>query len=235
MSNEALLTCYQKSKISLKIIFLILISLFYISNSICEISIPLTHHRNTEYNKDNFYYKLTEMKKYQLKTKGFLKKNTASTASRFKSLKTSATTTAKMTLLERIEVEKRFARVLTTLTNFKDTQYIAEIEIGTPTQKHMVMFDTGSSNFWVTSSKCKKSGCLKHIPYDPDKSSSYKRMNKRVEVEFGSGTIEGNFAFDKVKLGPLIIQKQEFGMIEDQKGEIFDSLKFSGIIYITYI
>ena len=194
--------------------------------SVCEINIKLTHHRTQEYNPESMYQKLSNMKKFNLQKKAFLQPSVNSNNSRFKSKNTS-----RMTLLAKIEAERRFQKVLTSLSNYKDTQYIAEIKIGEPPQVHKIMFDTGSSNFWVTSVKCKTSGCLKHVPYDPSKSKTHEKINKRVEVEFGSGTIEGGFAYDKVQLGPIVINKQEFGMIEDQKGEIFDSLKFSGKEY----
>jgi len=199
---------------------------------LCEITIKLVNHETVEYNKNNFFNKLTNMKKFQENKKGFLKQNSAGRNSRFKSKST--TSKSSMTLQERIEAEKRFQRILTGLSNYKDTQYIAEIQLGEPPQSHKIMFDTGSSNFWVTSSKCKTSGCLKHKPYNPSKSRTYEGLSKRVEVEFGSGTIEGTFAKDKVQLGPIVVNKQEFGMIEDQKGDIFDSLKFSGTFKLKF-
>ena len=62
------------------------------------------------------------------------------------------------------------------LQNLQDSEYYGEISVGTPPQKFLVIFDTGSSNLWVPSAQCDKSkypSCGNHTLYDHTKSSSY--------------------------------------------------------------
>jgi len=120
------------------------------------------------------------------------------------------------------------------LNNFKNSQYIGTLEIGTPPQIVDVIFDTGSSNFWITSCKCMDKACLKHKTYDSKKSKTHKKIGTHVEVEFGSGKVKGIFSKDTIKFGPLQVKNQQFGEILQEKGEIFKKLKFSGILGLSF-
>jgi cathepsin D len=129
---------------------------------------------------------------------------------------------------------KKFKKILLHLTNYKNSQYIGSVLIGNPPQKMDIIFDTGSSNFWVTSVRCKDPGCLIHKGYDGKKSKSYKPLKTKVQVEFGSGKVQGIFSQDTIKFGPLVIKNQEFGEILREEGPIFLKLKFAGILGLSF-
>lgn len=57
--------------------------------------------------------------------------------------------------------------------DYENTQYFADVQIGTPAQTFTVIPDTGSSNLWVYSSTCSAIACMYHDTYNSQKSSTY--------------------------------------------------------------
>ncbi|KAL4555548.1 hypothetical protein LXL04_038170 [Taraxacum kok-saghyz] len=121
------------------------------------------------------------------------------------------------------------------LKNYMDAQYYGEIGIGTPPQKFTVIFDTGSSNLWVPSTKCYFSvACLFHSKYKSSQSSTYKKNGKSAAIRYGTGAISGFFSQDSIKLGDFVIKEQDFIEATKEPGVTFVAAKFDGILGLGF-
>ncbi|GAB5583636.1 renin isoform X1 [Prionailurus iriomotensis] len=115
------------------------------------------------------------------------------------------------------------------LTNYLDTQYYGEIGIGTPPQTFKVIFDTGSANLWVPSTKCSPlyTACEIHSLYDSSESSSYMENGTAFTIHYGSGKVKGFLSQDEV--GGITVT-QTFGEVTELPLIPFMLAKFDGIL-----
>ncbi|KAL0389167.1 UNVERIFIED_CONTAM: Aspartic proteinase A1 [Sesamum calycinum] len=98
-----------------------------------------------------------------------------------------------------------------------------------------VIFDTGSSNLWVPSSKCYFSvACLFHSKYKSSRSSTYKKNGKSAAIHYGTGSISGFFSQDHVQLGNLVVKDQDFIEATKEPGITFLAAKFDGILGLGF-
>jgi len=89
--------------------------------------------------------------------------------------------------------------------------WFGEIEVGTPGKTFQVEFDTGSSDLFLPSSKC-RSNCKGHELYDPSASSTSKDLGKRFTLGFGDGsTAKGTEYSDVVNVAGLTAYGQTLG------------------------
>nr|XP_043623821.1 phytepsin-like [Erigeron canadensis] len=124
---------------------------------------------------------------------------------------------------------------IVSLKNYMDAQYFGEIGIGTPPQKFTVIFDTGSANLWVPSSKCLLSAaCFFHSRYRSSLSRTYRTNGKPVAIQYGSGAISGYFSEDNVQVGDLVVQNQIFIEATREPGATFLAGKFDGILGLGF-
>nr|CAL07969.1 aspartic proteinase [Cynara cardunculus] len=121
------------------------------------------------------------------------------------------------------------------LTNDRDTAYYGEIGIGTPPQNFAVIFDTGSSDLWVPSSKCYTSlACVIHPRYESGDSSTYKRNGTTASIQYGTGAIVGFYSQDSVEVGDLVVEQQDFIETTEEDDTVFLARDFDGILGLGF-
>jgi hypothetical protein len=130
------------------------------------------------------------------------------------------------------------------LDNFMNAQYSGEITVGSGSgaTKFNVIFDTGSSNLWVPSSKCDEDVCYAHTTYDPKTSTSYESIidpltaaQRIFEVTYGSGPVAGVFGTDSVSIGDLEVKDAPFAMVDDiSLGQSYAVSEFDGILGLAW-
>ncbi|XP_071799853.1 lysosomal aspartic protease-like [Asterias amurensis] len=122
------------------------------------------------------------------------------------------------------------------LHNYFDAEYYGTINIGTPSQTFLVIFDTGSSNLWIPSSKCPSSdkACQSHKQYDHSKSSTYYPNGTALEIHYGTGSMTGFLSTDIVDVQTVQVVNQTFGESTSEPGDVFLDVDFDGILGMGY-
>ena len=123
------------------------------------------------------------------------------------------------------------------LKNYFNSQFIADLMVGSPEQAIPVLLDTGSPDVWIISDDCVENTCkLVDTRFYEDKSESFEEIGseKNISDRYGSGTIWGKEVQDTIRLDNLTINKMPFCSIKEVDFDNQDYLKFSGLVGLSY-
>ncbi|KAJ1332104.1 hypothetical protein BSLG_009037 [Batrachochytrium salamandrivorans] len=104
----------------------------------------------------------------------------------------------------------------------------------TPPQTFTVVFDTGSSNLWVPSTRCSSIACWLHHRYDAGQSSTYVANGTEFAIQYGTGVWRGVISQDTLTIGDLTIEGQGFGESVKEPGITFAVGRFDGIFGLGF-
>jgi hypothetical protein len=120
------------------------------------------------------------------------------------------------------------------LVNYMDAQFFGNVEIGTPGQSFVVVFDTGSSDLWVPAGNCTAIACDLHKKFDSSKSSTFKPNGTKFAIQYGSGSGSGFENSDNLNMGGIIVQAQTFAQMDQLNGLAFIAAQFDGILGMAF-
>ncbi|KAH7925633.1 acid protease [Leucogyrophana mollusca] len=113
-----------------------------------------------------------------------------------------------------------------------DSSYSGVVSIGTPAQNLNVVLDTGSSDLWVATSQC--TTCASDIPpFDTSKSSSFKVSTSSIEIQYGSGAVQGTISQDTVSMGGFTVPAQTLLAVTQTTSNLIDD-GLSGIMGLGF-
>eukprot|EP00474_Spongospora_subterranea_P008364 CRZ08822.1 hypothetical protein [Spongospora subterranea] len=124
-----------------------------------------------------------------------------------------------------------FALPSVPIEDFMNAQYYGTVSVGTPPQKFKVVFDTGSSNFWVPAKTVRTPN---HSKYDHDASRTYQSNGTELSIRYGSGDISGFESKDTVGVAGMNISEFAFMETTVEHGMSFWFAKFDGIVGMAF-
>jgi hypothetical protein len=123
------------------------------------------------------------------------------------------------------------------LHDYSNAQYFGQITLGQPPQNFQVIFDTGSADLWVASSKCTSKLCMFKHKYNSRTSHSYEANGSTFTIRYASGPVAGFLSIDDLGLGEnLVARGHLFGEVVNVTGLGLPYLlgKFDGIVGMAF-
>lgn len=84
------------------------------------------------------------------------------------------------------------------MEDYMNTEYVGDVDIGTPPQSFSLVMDTGSSNLWVSTTQCQSDGCSNMHKYNTSASSTFMSSSTPFSIQYGTGSCSGTVGYDNV-------------------------------------
>jgi hypothetical protein len=133
--------------------------------------------------------------------------------------------------IKKRQVNKHTQTYVEDLRNSHNTELTGTIQIGTPPQEFTVIFDTGSSNFWLPGHDCEGAGDRKK--FQPHQSSSFTPSIQEISLQYGKGAAKGRIGKDHAKVAGLDIKNISFARLTTLNGMDPNS-RFDGLIGLAF-
>lgn len=110
--------------------------------------------------------------------------------------------------------------------------YYVELQIGTQeadNQTFNLIIDTGSYYSWVYSADCQTSACAAHAQFNPETSNTSVFTNTSFAITYTTGTVNGTFIEDRVRLAGFDFAQQRIGLASNIHAS-FANFSIDGIL-----
>ncbi|KAJ7752532.1 acid protease [Mycena olivaceomarginata] len=115
-----------------------------------------------------------------------------------------------------------------------DEEWAGTISVGTPAQKFLIDFDTGSSDLWIPSSSCTSSTCSSKSKYKATSSSTSSKKTGTFSIEYGDGsTVSGPVYSETVTVAKVAVTKQWFSPVTTLSSSFKDD-PIDGILGLAF-
>ncbi|KAJ2742791.1 aspartic proteinase precursor [Coemansia sp. BCRC 34301] len=111
--------------------------------------------------------------------------------------------------------------------------YFGEIQLGTPPQQFSVVFDTGSSDFWIPSIDCDSVACSAHSRFNHSASKSYVTSHLSFSLNYGTGGLIGQVGSDTMLIGNVSAPGLHVG-VATHMGKFFRTTLFDGVFGLGF-
>ena len=117
-----------------------------------------------------------------------------------------------------------------------DTEYLANIQVGTPAQTLPMDFDTGSSDLWVFSGQTDTADVNGQTLYYPTKSSTASKLTGYSwTISYGDGSSSsGDVYTDTVTIGNLTVSSQAVEIATSVSSEFTSDSELSGLVGLAF-